>query len=339
MNSILDEIDSREEEPKPERARGPDGKFTKAETAETEEEPVIEAKAEKEPKKEPKPEATEAEPVAEAAPEQKAEPKPDTRPPSSWSAEGKTKFATLDPAIQKEVLKREEDFHRGIEQYKAKAVFADNLYRELAPYEAMIRSEGATPEMAVRNLFSAAYTLRTGTPQQKAQLLSQVAQMYGVEMPQAGEEYPAIDPTVAQLQQRIAQFEQAMQQGQQQQEVATTQTLSNEIEQFKADPQNIFFENVRQDMAALIQAGRATNLKEAYDMAIWARPDVREQILARQSREAEEKRLAEATKAAVAAKKSAPVNVRPKGVFAPAANAGKTMFDTMSSVYDDIQSR
>lgn len=338
MNAILDDIDTREEEVVEKRARDEDGKFAKAEKEE-----VAEAKPDTKPAKK-KAEKTESVEVhAESTVIQPVEtntevkPATDIRAPSSWGAEGKAKFATLDPAIQKEVLKREEDFHRGIEQYKTKAGFADNIYREIAPYEAMLRSEGASPEAAVRHLFSAAYTLRTGTPQQKMQLISSVAQMYGVEMPQGGEE-SNIDPTVYALQQQVQQLQTTLQQGQQQQETATTQTLSNEIEQFKADPQNIYFENVKQDMAALLQAGRATNLKEAYDMATWARPDVREQMLAKQSRTAEEKRIAEATQAAVAAKKSAPVNVKSKGVFQP-SNAGKTMFDTMGSVYDDIQQR
>ena len=48
-----------------------------------------------------------------------------------------------------------------------------------------------------------------------------------------------------------------------------------QIEAFKMDPKNRFFENVRQDMAKLFQTGKADTLQEAYDAACWLNPDIR----------------------------------------------------------------
>jgi hypothetical protein len=48
-----------------------------------------------------------------------------------------------------------------------------------------------------------------------------------------------------------------------------------QIEAFKRDPKNRFFENVRQDMAKLFQTGKADTLQEAYDAACWLNPDIR----------------------------------------------------------------
>lgn len=333
MSSLFDEIQERDEPEaeKPERARAPDGKFTKAEEAE--------------PDKSAKPDKTEklkVEPVLET---QDTTIKPENtptetiRPPSSWSAAAKAKFAAMDQDVQKEVLKREEDFHKGIESYKARATLGDTLYKEIAPYEAMIRSQGSSPEISIRNLLGVAYQLSTGTPQQKQQVIAQIAQMYGVEMPQPGEDVPQTDPTVAALQQEVQRLRQEREQEKYQMETSTTATLSNEIEAFKADPKNIYFENVRAHMSALLQGGRVKGLQDAYEQATWANPEVRQQLLAQQAKEAEAKRLEEAKKTAIDAKRSAGINTRPKSGIASVAPAGNTMVDTMSQVYDDIVSR
>lgn len=343
MSALFDEIQGRDEEEteKPERARGPDGKFAKAD--ETDEKPVEKAekteKVEKDTKKEAKPvdELTAEEQVSETKETEK--PAETIRPPSSWSAAAKAKFAAMDPDLQKEVLKREDDFHNGIDGYKTKAKFADAMYKEIQPYEAMIRSQGSTPEASIRNLLGVAYQLSTGTPHQKQQVIASIAQMYGVEMPQSGEEMQQMDPTVQALQQQIQQLMQEREQEKHQRETSTTATLSDEIEAFKADPKNLYFENVRAHMSALLQGGRATGLQDAYDQAIWANPEVRQQLLAQQAKEAEAARLEAQKKEAIDAKRSAGINTRPKSGIASAAPAGQSITDTMEAVFNDIQSR
>ena len=49
---------------------------------------------------------------------------PTVRLPKGWKQEALDKFATLDPEIQAEVLQREDDFFKGIEQYKQAAQYA-----------------------------------------------------------------------------------------------------------------------------------------------------------------------------------------------------------------------
>jgi hypothetical protein len=49
------------------------------------------------------------------------------------------------------------------------------------------------------------------------------------------------------------------------------------IEAFRADPANKYFDHVRMDMARLVQAGRATTLKQAYRLAIRNNPQLRVQ--------------------------------------------------------------
>ena len=349
MDALYDEIQAREEVPdktekevseKTERARDEEGKFAKAD-----DKPDVDKEEKQDKKTKKSTEVTEEQKAATEAEvpleEHKEPEKPveTIRPPSSWSATAKSKFAAMDPDVQKEVLKREDDFHRGIETYKAKAQFADNLYREIQPFEAMIRSQGSTPEVSIRNLLGVAYQLSTGSPQQKQQVISQIAQMYGVELPQNGEEMPRVDPTITALQQEVQRLRQEREQEKYQQESNTTSTLSNEIAEFSKDPKNIYFDNVRADMSALLQAGRAKGLQDAYDMATWANPEVRQLILAQQAKESETKRIEEAKKASLDAKRAAPITTRSKGTVATSMNAGNSIAETMDQVYDDIMSR
>ena len=336
MSAIFDDIQERdlpdEAQEKSDRHRDKEGKFAKSEEAET----PKEEKLDKPDKAVTQDKVTESQEKPESVDKPKVQADA-MRPPSSWSAAAKAKFAQMDSDVQKEVIKREEDFHKGIDGYKARAALGDTLYKEIAPYEAMIRSQGSTPEVSIRNLLGVAYQLSVGTPQQKQQVIANIAQMYGVQM-STGEEMPQVDPTVAALQQEVQKLRAEREQEKYQRETSTTATLSDEIAAFQADPANIYFENVKAHMSALLQGGRATGLKDAYEQATWANPEVRQQLLAQQQKDAELKRLDEAKKTAIEAKRSAPINSRAKGVFSPVAQTGNSITDTMSNVYDEIQS-
>lgn len=102
-------------------------------------------------------------------------------PPASWDAAAKAKFAALDPAMQDYVLKRETDTHKALTVHDEERNFGKTIKSVIAPYEAIIRSEGGTPEKAVGELMNTAYVLRQGTPQQKAEIVRNVMQQYGVD--------------------------------------------------------------------------------------------------------------------------------------------------------------
>ena len=47
-------------------------------------------------------------------------------------------------------------------------------------------------------------------------------------------------------------------------------------------------------MADLLQSGKAKSLNDAYDMAVWMRPDIRQSLIEQQRLEAQKKAMAEA---------------------------------------------
>ncbi|MGR2433573.1 hypothetical protein FDG14_24970, partial [Salmonella enterica] len=72
------------------------------------------------------------------------------------------------------------------------------------------------------------------------------------------------------------------------------QTVMSEIEQFKSNPANVHFEAVKDDMAILLQSNRAESLQDAYDKAVWMRPDIRKSLVEQQRTEAEQKSATQA---------------------------------------------
>jgi len=211
------------------------------------------------------------------------------KPPDSWSPAAKAKFSTLDPEIQAEVMRRETEVHKGFTRQDEHRNLGKNFSEAVTPYLPMIRSEGGDPVAAVQTLLQTAYMLRTAPPDQKQNLLIQIAQTYGVDMQgvftRLSGGQPRVDPQVAQLQQQLWQLQQERQQSSQTTEAQQQAQINAEIDAFAADSQNLYFANVKPEMAALMREGRAQSLKEAYDMACWARPDIRTLMLQQQEQQ------------------------------------------------------
>jgi hypothetical protein len=81
-------------------------------------------------------------------------------------------------------------------------------------------------------------------------------------------------------------------------------------------------------MAALLRGGQASDLAEAYDMAVNAKPDIRRRIQADQRKAEEDKRTADARSKADQARRAASVNVR----SVPVGANPKTMDDTLTEI-------
>lgn len=245
--------------------------------------------------------------------------------PNTWRKEQAAKFNTLPPDIQEEVLRREADIHRGLEQYRDKAQFGEAMEKAVTPFLNTIQNQGLTPDKAVAELMQADHKLRYGSPAEKTQFLAYLAQSYGIDvtnLPTA--QQTQLDPNIAHLQQQVQQLSGYIQNQQFEGQKREEQSLNSEIESFKSDPKNRHFESVRHEMAGLLQAGLAANLQDAYERAIYANPTTRAQVIAEQQAQAR----AQATQTAQAARNAASVNVRRRPSL-PTRQPIGTMDDTI----------
>lgn len=239
--------------------------------------------------------------------------------PVALSGAIKAKWHELPADVQAEWKKREDDIHRMMTAKEGELNLGRSVKEIAAPYEAVIRAEGGTVEGAFKDLLNTSYILRAGSPMQKAQIIAQAVQQFGVDLslvsgqPQQGGTITAIQQEINYLRQQAdpIRIKTELQEEMQRDRIAT------EIQAFAANPANVHFETVKSAMGSLIVTGRAKDLQEAYEMAIWSDPSIRSDLLkAQQAQEAEKK------KAEMAAKKKASASVAGSpGIASPNANA------------------
>jgi len=278
------------EENKAERARDATGKFAKSAPEQAEQPP-------------------------ETAPETPEAPQPKPSPKSLKKELADKHWASLDPELQDALIQRDADYEKGIEGYKTHAERGQAFEKIVNPYMATIQSLGATPEQAAAELFKSDHTLRYGSPQQKYAMGGQIFRDYGIN-PQEAFQFlqngaPQIDPAIAPVYQELQTLRQQQQALIREQQERERNLLTSEIDRAKVGKEH--FDLVREDMAALLQAGRAKDLDDAYDKAIWARPDLRATLLQQEREKASQsvRDTAQAQRSSVSAvsvKGSSPVN-------------------------------
>lgn len=179
-------------------------------------------------------------------------------PPVSLSGSIKAKWHELPDDVKAEWKKREDDIHRMMTAKEGELNLGRSVKEIAAPYEAIIRAEGGTVEGAFKDLLNTAYVLRTGSPQQKAQLIMMTAKQYGVDLGQHIAQQSQ-NPLSA-IQQEIQALRQQADPNRiksQLQEEMERDRINSEIEAFAANPSNVHFNTVKSAMGSLIAAGRA----------------------------------------------------------------------------------
>jgi hypothetical protein len=278
------------------------------ETIEIEEE-VAELSVEDEIREAMKPaEETVEEPVEETPVEEPVKVEEPVEPaPQALSGAIKAKWKELPADVRAEWSKRENDINQALTRHDGDLNMGRKMKEVINPYMPIIQAEGGTPEGAVKDLLNTAYVLRTGSPQQKAEIIRTVIQQYGVDLGQVSQAPQQVAPEISQLQNEINQLRQMANPDfikNQLQEQLESASIQKEVETFAANPSNIYLEQVKPIMASLLGTGQAKDLQEAYDKACWADPTIRTSLLAAQTAELEAKRKAE-----VKAKKQASVSI------------------------------
>ena len=273
-------------------------------------------------------------------------------PPSSLTAKAKSKWKDLDPDIKREFHKRAADDKKAYEANKDKVLYADKFRELINPYTPMLRSMGADEFSAVRDSLDFLNMLRTGTPEQKAQVFQNMAQAYGVPLPQAGEEKqpPAPqpqDPRYSHLEQRLTQFEQQQQNREAENVNLALQEFENELDE-NGDKKYPYYANVWEDMRDSIPSVRRANpgfspkeiLVAAYDKAVWANPSTRSLLQAGNLQAEKRDASQQARKNATSAKKKAKGNLQPREVGKSGDESkGGSPRDTMEAIFDKINAR
>ena len=216
----------------------------------------------------------ESNPVESAETQDQAErvetPAPARNPWASWKKEAQSTLSQLPPETQRMIQEREEQFHKGIEQYKQDAFQGRSLNKALAPHMEYLNQVGVAPEQAISTLIQAEKLLRTSDPQTKTQMFMKLAHDYGVDVNSLTNTY--FDPYKYQQEQQFNALQQELTQLKQSRQIAEEAQLGQTIEQFAQ--QHEYFDEVRETMADLLDKGLASDLNDAYSKAVRLNDDV-----------------------------------------------------------------
>ena len=217
-------------------------------------------------------------------------------PPAHWAAADQERFREADPKWQEWFLSRSKDMDAAHTRRSQEVAPLRNVLQQWGP---TVQQWGADPVQVINGAMQAVYTLRAGTPEQKAGLIKQLAQDYGVSLDPPKQPSAEEDPfgVQAMIDQKLAPFSQQLQQmggGMQQQQQAAQQAASQAgmqvIERFRIEkgadgkPAHPYIDELLDDMTALAQAraaaGQTPDIAELYEAASWSNPSVRAKVQA-----------------------------------------------------------
>jgi len=260
--------------------------------------------------------------------------------PNHWPKDFAAKFEALEAPAQHMFMERYKDLEgdytkktQAVAQYRKRQEAFDEI---MQPHKSDFERAGMDDVGAVRQLLAAHDYLRKD-PQNA---ISWLANQYGVDIGAIGND-PAVedefaDPQVKQLQQQVAQLTGFIQNQQTQQQSHVQQSTQSLIDQFAAEtdangnPKHPHFDRVRGVMGSLISSENAKDLNSAYEMAVYADPELRaEQVKAMAAAESQNNVK---TEAVAKAKKAARSKVRGSATpAAPALPANASIRDTINA--------
>lgn len=309
------------------RARDEKGRFAKKAEGAKADEPVA-------------PEAPKPPMEAASAPAAEA-PKADIKAPQSVKPLAREQWSKLPPEfepLKQEWARRERETAIAMQESAEARQYMQRHREMVAPYEPIMRSMGVDSAQATKVAFQTMAQLISGPPMIKAQTVAEIIRTYGVDIAAldgilSGQPSQPQQPQYAQTTQNMQpqQFRDprvdqlfAMQEQRLQQQAAQA------IEQIKGEE---FFEDVKEVMADILDGaakrGVSISVKDAYNRACWANPDVAEVLSQRQAA----RQAANPTGSTQRAKLAAS-SVKASPVVPAVGNTGDDLRSTLEAVFN-----
>lgn len=281
-------------------------------------------------------EPTETTETTESTAESTEEVVTEVAPPEHWSEQDKNAFMAMDDSGREWALRLEANAHKGIEE---KSNQLKKFRDAFEPYKHLVPA-GVDEATMIQQLLNAQAVLQRNPTEGIKWLM----RSYGVDEKQllptdtVPEDDEFIDPEVRSLKEKVSQLTKNAEDNLIRQQNHRQQTLFAEITQFRdavgeqGEPLHPHFGAVQGVMAGLLQSGRADDMAAAYEQAVWAIPEYRDDIIEMQAKERAEKQLEAKTEAAQKAKKTAK-SVNGKSSSRKSSEP-KTLTDALSEAYE-----
>lgn len=240
-----------------------------------------------------------------------------------------------------ELIRREKAVEEGFEGYKTHADLGKSVEAAIMPYMATINSLGASPDAAIKELFTVDHTLRHGGQQDKVQMMQRIFRDYNINPQDVFSAYqnqqPNIDPALRPMYDELQALKQQQQTEIQGRNDRETKTLLNEVQAFSKDKEH--WATVEPEMLALLPQIKQANpaitnqdaMQKAYDSAIYANPQIRTTLLQQERDKANETALS----AELARKQQAAgVSVKGSSPASVGADNGKTRRELIAQQFE-----
>ena len=195
--------------------------------------------------------------------------------PKSYTKEYQDTFKTLSPDWRKYLIEREKQVERGfseknnrIESYK----WADNAFNSRQERMAKLGFQKAQDYIEHMTAIDDALELNP------AETIKALANAYGVNFGETTNSDTEVQRQIASIQQEMRSYKDFVKAQQQQQANNEFNAFVNAKDE-AGNPKHPYFEEVKADMVALFNEGRATNFEDAYQKAIWANEAVRQKLI------------------------------------------------------------
>ncbi|MBM3347106.1 MAG: hypothetical protein FJY55_11515, partial [Betaproteobacteria bacterium] len=258
--------------------------------------------------------------------------------PKSWAQDKHEVWAKMPPEAQDYYLQREEQMHQGLTQYKGDAEFGKSLRDVFAPYKTLLQGANLNEAQAAQWLMAAHAKLSTAPVAERASYFADLARQYGIDLGAVTQQVAnPVDSHVKGLQERLDMLQNTITAREQAALQDAQQAAAKEVEAFAADPAHPYFDEVADDIVAMLKAG--AKLADAYEKAVWANPVTRAKEISRLQTEQEKKIRENIRLDGLKAKTAAGATVRSRDTNAAPTEPLGTMEDTMRSTMAAIRSR
>jgi hypothetical protein len=206
--------------------------------------------------------------------------------PVSLTPAEREHFAKAPVEVQKAFARLDREVRQTMQEAAPLRRMKEEVEKAFAPYQQFAQSIGQTPLGLAQQASQVALQISTAPAHVAAKVFADLIRSrpdVQLELinghldgqPQAQPQQPHIDPATiaAQAEERVWK---RLQGERQEREAAKARSM---VEEFASSPEHEFFQDVWPDMAGLIDAAKARNvelpLKDAYDRAVWANPELR----------------------------------------------------------------
>lgn len=253
--------------------------------------------------------------------------------PKSFKAEYAEQFKTLPPEWRKYLIEREGETEKGfshINNELNQRKWIDEILTD--ERKAAFKEKNVSPADYFKGLVNLADILDSDPHNG----IKYIAQRLGIDLSGkevSNEQVPAFMSELETIKKEMAGFKQYMEQAHKERALADLKAFTGAKDE-QGNLVNKYFENetIKSEMARLMRAGLASNLKEAYERALWQSPEIREQLI----REKIEKEMMQKTADAQKAKTAA---FSPKGKQAAfASDKPKTTRELLEEKFEALES-